>query len=223
MRRTITSLIAATAVVGSMLAASPATAGGAATVNVIHGIPGVAVKVCVNGARVVDDFTYTERIVGATLPARTHHVKLVAAGERCTHEAILKERFTLSEDADYTIVATLSAGGDPNLIAFRNRVGRTPHGEARVTIRHTAAAPAVNVWANGAVLIGGDAFTWGDSATALVPAGQYRVKVTLPGERIPVIGPKHRPFRAGNAYQAYAVGSEGKYRIVVIRTHVGQR
>ena len=226
MKRTRTSLIAAAAVVGSLFASPPAAAadrGESATVNVIHGIPGVAVKVCVNGTRVIDDFRYTERLVGAQLPDGTYRVKVVGAGEPCGSKPILTESFTLADGKNYTVVANLNAHGTPNLSAFVNPVGPTPQGRARLTVRHAANAPAVNVRANGQVLIGGNEFTWGETVTTGVPAQSYRVKVTLPGDTAPVIGPKDLSLRDGTAYQAFAVGTEGSYRIVVIGTHVGQR
>jgi hypothetical protein len=79
----------------------------------------------------------------------------------------------------------------------------------------------VNVWAGGAKLIGGTDFTWGKSATLPVPAGSYSVKVTLPGSRKPVIGPACKTLSAGRAYQVYAVGSPGHYRLVTIKIRVG--
>jgi hypothetical protein len=215
-------MIAAAAVAGTLLA-TPAAAGPTATVNVVHGIPGVKVAVCVDGAKVVDDYSYRSKIVGAALPAGTRMVKLVAAGKDCDSSAILKKSFMLEAGGNYTIVANLNADGEPNLRAFANRVSPTGHGEARLTVRHTAAAPAVNVWADGGVLIGGDDFTWGSKATVMVPADTYTVKVTLPGKTAPVIGPRDLKLSAGKAYQVFAVGAAGSYSFVVIATPVGQR
>jgi hypothetical protein len=203
------------------LTSPPATAAAPATVNVVHGIPGVAVKVCVDGKAVVDNFRYGHKIVGAKLPATTHKVRLVAAGKPCRSTAILKSRYTLAKGRSYTIVANLDASGTPNLKAFANNVRPTASGRARLTVRHTAEAPAVNVWANKSRLIGGTGFTWGKGATLAVPAGTYKVKVTLPESRQPVIGPASARLAAGRAYQVYAVGGPGHYRLITVKTHVG--
>lgn len=203
--------------------AAPARAVGTAKVNVVHGIPGVVVKLCVDGTPVVDNFRYGHTIVGATLPATTHKVRVVGAGSSCSAPAILKARYTLAKGRNYTIVANVNASGTPNLTAFANNVRPTPAGNARLTVRHAADAPAVNVWAGGAKLIGGNRFTWGKGATLPVPAGTYRVKVTLPGSRKPVIGPVTKTLTAGRAYQVYAVGVSGHYRLVTVKTHVGTR
>jgi len=205
------------------LVAAPASAGASATVNVVHGIPGVAVKVCVDGNAVVDHFRYGQKVVGAKLPATTHKVRLVAAGKRCHAHAILKARYTLAKGHDYTIVANLDASGSPNLRTFVNNAKPTAAGAARLTVRHTAEAPAVNVWADKTRIIGGTKFAWGKSRTLAVPKGTYKVKVTLPGSRQPVIGPASRRLAAGHAYQVYAVGTPGHYRLITVKAHVGIR
>lgn len=79
----------------------------------------------------------------------------------------------------------------------------------------------MNVWAIGSVLIGGTGFVWGDSATVNVPKGSYRVKVTLPGETAPVIGPATLKLKAGFAYQVYAWGNGTDGYSVVAVGHRG--
>ncbi len=210
------------------VAALPAQPAGAAperpaTVNVVHGIPGVAVKVCVDGKPAVRDFRYGEKVVGATLPSGTHRVRVVPAGKACSARAVLKKKYDLQAGKNYTIVAALRPSGAPALAAFVNRVHPTDAGMARLTVRHTAEAPAVNVWAGSTRLIGGTGFTWGEGRTFAPPKGTYRVKVTLPGSRRAVIGPRPLTLRAGKAYQVYAVGAPGDYRLVVVGVHVGDR
>lgn len=207
----------------TFLVATPAGAAGAATVNVVHGIPGVAVKVCVDGKAVAGDFRYGHKIVGAKLSAGTHKVRLVAAGKRCSSHAILNAAYPLDAGRNYTVVANLNAAGTPNLQAFLNPVKPTRAGNARLTVRHTAQAPAVNVWAGRTKLIRGTSFTWGKGRTFGVRAGTYKVKVTLPGSRKAVIGPASKTLHAGRAYQVYAVGSASNYRLVTVRIPVGSR
>ena len=204
-------------------ATAEATAVRTARVNVVHGIPGVAVKICVDGAGVADHFRYGQTIVGAALPATRHAIRVVAAGKPCHATPILKSAYTLAPGRDYTLVANLDAGGRPNLKAFVNGVTPTGDGRTRLTVRHTAQAPAVNVWAGHTRLITGTGFTWGRSATLAVPAGSYPVKVTLPGSARAVIGPVSVTLAAGHAYQVYAVGSPGHYRLIAINIPVGTR
>jgi hypothetical protein len=208
---------------GASIAAGPATVAkaGTATVNIVHGIPGATVKVCVDGTRVVGGFRFGEKVVGAQLPAGKHRVRVVAAGKGCGTTAILKDAYRLKADRNYTVVASLRPSGNPDLVAFRNRVGMTKADVARLSVRHTAQAPAVNVWAGSTPLIEGTGFTWGEGRTLAVPAGHYRAKVTLPGSRKAVIGPRAMMLRAGNAYQVYAVGAPGNFRFIGVRVHVG--
>ncbi len=121
-------------------------------------------------------------------------------------------------------MANLKPSGTPNLKVFINDVRRTAPHRARLTVRHTADAPAVNVWANGIRLIGGTGFTWGDSATVAVPRGVYAAWVSLPGKIKPVIGPDVLGLRSGFAYQVYAWGNgTDGYGLAVVATEVGTR
>jgi hypothetical protein len=213
--------IVATVLAATLPAGGPAAARGAATLNVMHGIPGASVKVCVDGQAALRDFTYGEKAVGVSVPAGAHRVRVVSAGKPCGSTAILRHAYQLQAGRNYTVVADLKPSGAPALSAFANDVRRVDEGTARLTVRHTAQAPAVNVWAGATKLIGGHRFTWGDSRTFAVPGGDYRVKVTLPGSRKPVIGPKSLTLRSGQAYQVYAVGTGDHYRLVVAHVRVG--
>jgi len=220
MKKRLLGLTAAIAVTATMFAA-PASAGPNARVNVVHGIPGVPVNVCVNGGTLAEDFRFGNKIVGAALAPGEYRVKLVAAGKPCSAPAILRSTYTLAAGTNVTIVAALNASGTPKLKAFANGVKKLATGQARLTVRHTAQAPAVNVWANGSPLIDGTDFTWGANATVTLPKGDYRTKVTLPGRTAPVIGPATLTLAQGRAYQVYAVGSAGSYRLVVVKVNVG--
>jgi hypothetical protein len=211
------SLTAAAGAAESAQAASARTA----TVNVVHGIPGLKVKVCVDGQPAIRGFEYGEKAVGVSVPAGTHRVRVVPAGKPCSAPKLLSHRYQLKPGKNYTIVAAVRPDGAPRLAAFGNGVRPTDTGQARLTVRHTAQAPAVNVWAGGTKLIGGSGFSWGDGRTFAVPHDTYRVKVTLPGTKTPVIGPQRLTLRSGKAYQVYAVGTPGHYRLAVVGVQVG--
>ncbi|MGH3486137.1 MAG: DUF4397 domain-containing protein [Nocardioidaceae bacterium] len=202
-------------------AADAAGGGGTAKVNVIHGIPGAKVKVCLDGKPAIRGFTYGEKVIGAAIPAGKHRVRVVAASRSCHAPAILRDRYRLQAGKNYTLVAAVKPSGTPRLKAYGNRVNPVDKGTARLVVRHTAKAPAVNVWAGKSKLIGGRSFTWGESRTFTVPRDHYHTKVTLPGSAKPVIGPRRLGLRAGNSYQVYAVGTPGHYRLIVVKIHVG--
>jgi len=197
---------------------------GDATLNVVHGIPGLTVDVCVDGATAIPDFAPGTVVTGVALPAGSHQFKVVAQNGDCAGTGILVVVAGLKADKDYTAVANLNASGDPNLKLFTNNVKAVDKGTARLTVRHTAAAPAVNVWANGAALIAGSDFTWGSSATVAVPKGIYAAWVSLPGEYTPVIGPAVLQLKAGFAYQVYAWGDgTSGYDFAVVSIKVGNK
>ena len=156
------------------------------------------------------------------LPAGSHEFKVVAQNGDCAGAGILVVVAGLKADKNYTAVANLNDSGDPNLKLFTNNVKAVAKGTSRLTVRHTAAAPAVNVWANGAPLIAGTDFTWGKSATVAVPKGIYAAWVSLPGEYKPVIGPAVLDLKGGFAYQVYAWGDgTSGYEFAVVSIKVG--
>jgi len=211
--------VAATLAV-SMLGVGTASAADA-SLNVLHGIPGVDVEVCVNGAVAIPGFNPGEVVTGVALPAGIYDVKIVAAGDTCDDAAILEATdIELASGKNYTAIAYLMEDGTPTLGLFKNNVKPLAKGTARLTIRHTAAAPAVDVWANGRVLL--EDVSTGASATMKVPTGAYAAWVSLPNEVAPVIGPAVLELRKGTAYQVYAWGSgPAGYKFAVVAVPVG--
>jgi hypothetical protein len=199
-----------------------ASASATASMNVVHGIPGVDVEVCVNGSIAIDDFNPGEVVTGVDLPAGDYNVKLVAAGDVCGDPAILAANgLRLRGGRNYTAIAYLKADGTPTLGLFANNARPLARaGVARLTVRHTAAAPRVDVWANGSVLLRD--VRNGESATMRVPTGVYAMWASLPNRLRPVIGPSVLRLERGTAYQVYAWGNAtAGYRFAVVAVHVG--
>ena len=215
-------LVAALAT-GLLASGGPAVAAGKATLNVVHGIPGVTVNVCVDGTNAIPNFAPGDVVKNVTLPATSHTFKIVAKSDTtCSTAGILVVTTSLKAGKDYTAVAALNAKGNPRLLLFTNNVSPTKPGHTRLAVRHTADAPAVNVWANGMKLVGGKNFTFGESAALQVKKGVYAAWVSLPGEYASVIGPAVLELRPGRAYQVYAWGdgTDG-YNLAVVSLKVG--
>ena len=194
------------------------------TLNVVHGIPGVVVDVCVSGAKAITDFEPGEVVSGVKLPEGTYELEVTPAGEPCS-AAILEVTAELEGGRfrNYTVVANLDDAGTPNLLLFRNPTRKTEPGEARLVVRHTADAPAVTVWADGSRLNRGQQFVWSKSRRFDVPEGEYEVFASLAGQSDPVIGPVDLSLMAGFTYQVYAWGNaEAGYSLAVIPVEVGQ-
>ena len=203
----------------SLFAGGSASAAGTATVNVLHGVPGAKVDVCVDKMEVRSGFTYGSSF-SAALQAGEHNVSVRAAtaGE-CTGDIIKYARVDLTAGRNYTFVAGLTAKGAPRLYAFRNSVRDIRDDFARVQVRHVAGAPSVDVWVNGASAI--RSFIPGEQATVALPEGDYTVRVALKGTTTTVIGPRTFSLSDGTAYQVYALGSaDAGYRFAVLAQEV---
>lgn len=201
--------LAATAVGGALLvaaaASSPAGAQEAARIHLIHGIPDTPVDVEANGADVIEGFQFgdTEDLssfAGQTLTG----VTVKAAGT--DDVAIDAGDLALPATGNVTAIAHLSADGTPTLTVFENDTAPVAAGQGRLAVRHTAAAPAVDVKANGEVAFAG--LENPNEAKADLPAGTISAEVVPAGAAEPVvIGPADLPVTEGSLLVVYAVGS----------------
>ncbi|GAB3955324.1 hypothetical protein GCM10027614_64240 [Micromonospora vulcania] len=122
--------------------------------------------------------------------------------------------------ANISIAAHLDAAGKPKITPFVNDVARVGAGKARLIVRHTAAAPAVDVRAGGTPVFEG--LTNPKEAKADVDAGSVRADVVLAGTDTVAIGPADLNLKEGTATIVYAIGSaEGKTLDVVAQTITG--
>ena len=104
-----------------------------------------------------------------------------------------------------TVTANLDAEGNPALNVYVNDISEVAAGDARLTVRHIAAAPAVDVRADGTALING--LVNPDEAIADVPAGTYSADVVLAGTDTVVLGPADLDLAEGTNTIVYAWGS----------------
>lgn len=177
-----------------------------ASVVVIHGIPDTPVDVYVDDALTLEDFapgTVTDPIA---LPGGTYTLDLRAPDADPASDPLLTADATVEAGASYTVVAHLTTEGAPTITPFVNDTTPTKAGEGGIVVRHTAAAPAVDVYAGDAKVI--SSLENPDSAGPLyVPAGTVSASVTAAGATDPVIGPADVPVAEGNVTIVYATGS----------------
>lgn len=124
---------------------SPAGAQEAATVSLMHGIPGATVDVVVDGAVVIPGFEPgTMQDLSAFAGETLANVEVRAAG---TEDVVIGpiESLAVPDAGNWTVVAHLGADGTPTLTPFENDVTAVEAGQGRLTVRHTAAAPAVDI------------------------------------------------------------------------------
>lgn len=204
-------ITAAGLVVGALVAlgsALPATAAtqNTAQLSVLHAIPDTPVDVYVNGERTLDDFQPGTLAGPLSLPAGNYEVALTAPDAADASAPILgPATVSLAAGANYTAVAHLTESGEPGLNVFTNDISTTAPGQGRLTVRHVAAAPAVDVLAGGSPVISG--LTNPNEQTLNLPAGTVSAAVALAGTTDPVLGPQDVAVQDGVLTILYAWGS----------------
>lgn len=222
----VTAVVATAVIASSGVIASAAPADAAvkrASVAVFHAIPaglGVdVVDVYADGARIINNLK-SGQLTNVRVPQGTYDIEIFVDGQnpRNDEPALSIDNVTFLAGTCSTVTANLTATGTPTTNVFANCVSRNPSGEGRVTVRHIAAAPAVDVLANGETLFGNVAN--GAAATARVPAQPYSVAVTLASNGDPVLGPDvvaiSRPFNT--IVYVWGSAADGTLAIKVQRT-----
>ncbi|PWD51179.1 hypothetical protein C8046_11490 [Serinibacter arcticus] len=189
------------------VSASPALAApGDAQLSVLHAVPDTTVDVYVNGALTLDDFAPGTLAGPLELPAGIYSVAITAADAADASAPVIGPiDLPLTGGTSYTAVAHLDAAGTPTATLFTNDTSATAAGEGRLTVRHVAAAPAVDVLAGGAAVVSG--LENPDEATLNLPASTVSAAVAAAGTTEPLIGPADVPVTDGTLTIVYAWGS----------------
>ena len=187
--------------------AAPANAVSSSTADlyILHAVPDLPVDVWVNGDVLLEDFAPGTLTDAQELPAGDYEVVITKAGDPITTPAIGPITLTLAANTSYTAVAHLKADGTPTASLFTNDLSMIPAGQGKLTVRHTAAAPAVDILANGAA-----AFTNlvnPNEVKADLPVGTISAAVAATGTTAPVIGPADVQIQEGVNTIVYAWGS----------------
>ncbi len=207
--RTFSRAAGAVGVAGALvLVATPATAADTATVSILHAVPDTPVDVYANGEELIPNFRPGTLTDPLQLPAGTYDLAIFPAGSdpAATQPAASADDVTVPAGANATVVAHLKEDSTPVLTPFVNDVSPVAAGQARVTVRHTAAAPAVDVRASGSPVISGLANP--NEQTLTVPAGTVSADVVLAGTSTVAIGPADLTLAEGSSTIVYAWGSQ---------------
>ena len=191
----------------------------AATVTVIHGIPGgdlglakelpVDVEVAGVGCALTD-FRFGDVSARLSLPAGAYDLRVRLSDGACGGAVAVEALgvpFTADENA--TVVAHLDPGGAPTASKFVNDLTQSADHQGRLQLHHTAAAGAVDIRLRRGFFfrkLGG--VTNGQQGALDVNAGRYRVRVSAAGRRRPLLFDRVR-VPAGKTVSAYAVGTPG--------------
>ena len=205
MKRSLLAALAITAVALVMPTMVSAQAA-AATVTLMHGVPGATVDVVVDGAVVIPGFQPgTMQDISSFAGQTLRNVEVRVAG---TDDVVIGPLAELAvpSSGNWTVLAHLSADGTPTITPFENDTSTVPAGQGRLTVRHTAAAPAVDI----VLAEGSRPFTNlsnPNEASATLPAGAIASAQIAPAGAAPIAPIPTVELRNGTNLIVSAVGS----------------
>jgi hypothetical protein len=207
MKKTIAAGVGVGALVALGALAPANAADDAAMLSVLHGVPGLTVDVYVNDELTLDDFEPGDLAGPLELPAGTYTVAITAADAAdASSPAIGPVDLPLEAGMNYTAVAHLTEAGEPTATLFTNDTSQIAAGQGRLTVRHVAAAPAVDVLAGGSAVVSNLANP--DEQKLDIPAGVVSATVVATGTTEPaVLGPADVDVAEGVNTIVYAWGS----------------
>ena len=186
------------------LTAGPAFAA-TSKVSVVHGIPGQPVDVYVNGEKTLENFAPGDVAGPLSLEEGDYDIALTKPGEAVDQAILSVDNAAVPGNGNISLVAHLNAQGEPALTPFANDTAKLDAGQARLTVRHTAAAPAVDVRAGEKPVF--EDLTNPNEAKADLDAGTVSADVVLAGTDTVVLGPTDLNLKEGTATIVYAIGS----------------
>jgi len=199
--------LALTPIVASVSSAAP----GPAAVSVLHGIPGVPVDVYVNDALTLTNFLPKATAGPLELPAGAYAIKVFshidnpsASAAARADAAVITKSVDVPADVNASVIANFDNTGTPVLSVFVNNNSPTAAGKARVTVRHTADAPTVDIQVNGADALPN--LVYGAEASAELPAGSYDFAVQVSPDGPIAIDIPGVTLVAGQHLVVYAIG-----------------
>lgn len=194
----------------SALSGTSGAVAGNATVYVVHGVPGVTVDVYVNGDLTLPDFAPETITDAISLPAGTYDIDIVPAAAAPKPNTItvgtglIVGSATVEAGKNYSVVAHLSYPKGFAITAYENDLSSVADGSSRVTVRHDANAPAVNILVNGSAGI--ENLANPQEASAVLPADTYDFGVQVAPSGPTVLELPDTAIPAGKLVIVYAIG-----------------
>jgi hypothetical protein len=198
-------------------------AGHEAIVYVGHGIPGeslglpneLPVDVLVNDTIcLLKGFEFGEFAGPVPLEPGTYNIKILLADEKnpCGGTVVIEANVPFEAGKNYTVFAHLTADGVPTASVFENDVSSAVAGYTRLTVRHTAAAPAVDIklfrgWGRGRMVgLIEDLMNPEQAGPLNIRPGAYEAVILAANTDFEVLGVPVE-LNPHKSYIVYAVGS----------------
>lgn len=203
--RKLLSLFASLFIVLVLAGGGVAKAKASSSVTIVHGLPRFTADVYVNGELLLSGFQAESTTDPLTLEEGEYDVAIRDVGSPPDSEPALQDVITLGAGLNVSIVAHLDEGGSPALSVFENDMSEIPAGEARLVVRHQAAAPAIDILSDGEPLL--TDVTSGNQAETNLAVATHGVAVALAGGGEELVSPTSLQFEEGTAHVVYFIGS----------------
>jgi uncharacterized protein DUF4397 len=177
-----------------------------ATLWYINGVPGLPVDVYWNETLRIPAFQPGTISDPVTPRAHTGTQYCRPVGAPADGPVIAQGEFELAPNSNVTTIMHLNTAGEPIMSGFVNDISGIRAGQGRLTVRHTAAAPAMNVSVEGGPVLRG--ISAGREVSAAVPAGAFDITVALASSDETVIQPVKVEVPAGGQTVLYPIGSD---------------
>jgi hypothetical protein len=198
--------------VAAALTVAAASSAAAADVFVVHGIPGVPVDVYVSAAGgpvpatpAIPNFQ-PKAVLRVSAGPGTFDIRIYPVGvsPQTGTPVISVLGAAIPASGELSVVAHLDGDGQPTATIYRNDSSAVQNGWARISVRHTADAPAVQLTAGGVPKLALSNPYFGDLE---VPATTIPLQLQVPfaGTAITPVAPL--TFTSGLRYFVYAIGS----------------
>jgi hypothetical protein len=196
-------LIAAVLVVAG--SAAPATAQApTGTVTVVHAFRGLVADVYLDGKVALQGFQPERTTEPLQLPAGDHQVAVREAKADPSSKPAVAGTLKVTAGGNISAVVHMAQDGSPTMTQFDNDVTKVAPGSARLVIRHTAAAPAVNVVVDGSPLAT-NLSNPNQSSSRELPASAHEVTIDAAGGGA-VIAPNTITLADGTEQILYLIG-----------------
>jgi hypothetical protein len=191
---------------------SVGSAEAASRVFVIHGIPGVPVDVYASAAGQPVPSTPTipsfqpKQIVEVQAGPGSFDIRIFASGANPQTDTPVIEVLgaAIPDNVELSILAHLDANGAPTATVYQNDDSPVQQGWARVSVRHAADAPAVQLAAGGVPKLALTNPYFGDLE---VPATTIPLQLQVPFAGTAITPVSALTFASGTRYFVYAIGS----------------
>ncbi len=176
------------------------------SVRVVHGLRGLVADIYLDGNLALPTFQPERATDPLSLPAGQHLIEIRNAGAAKTETPLLTQNVTVPGGFEGSLIAHLGADGKPTLTAYADDLTSVPAGQARVVVRHAAAADPVTVLLNDQSAV--TSLAPDAESSSVVAAGDYKVAVTATTGGAPLATPQDVQFAEGTANFMYLIGSQ---------------